>query len=85
MKLAEEMADRLRGMLTRDKIGVKEGFMTALNNDLNRLLGDYFELEEECGLNIEQDTGGNYLLTLGARASKIKSFESTVDLKMSKH
>lgn len=81
-KAVEEITERLRVMLTRDKLGVKEGFMTALNNDLNRLLKDYFDLKENCGLIIEQDAEGEYVLNFSARATRIKSFESTADLKI---
>ena len=44
MREARDIAKRMREMLTMDKVGIKEGFSTALTNDLNRLLGDYFEL-----------------------------------------
>ena len=43
MRQDRNISVRLREMLTHDKINIREGFSTALNNDLNRLLGDYFE------------------------------------------
>ena len=44
MKRSRDIAKRMREMLTQDKVGIKEGFSVALTGDLNRLLGDYFEL-----------------------------------------
>jgi septum formation topological specificity factor MinE len=80
-KSAEEMKKRLGDMLTRDKVGVNEGFMTALDNDVNKLLNDYFELDKKCGIKVSQGENGKYILTLSASASRIKSFLSTADIK----
>lgn len=81
MKPNKEMAKRLRSILTRDKIGIKEGFSTALNNDLNRLLKDYFDITENCELKIEQAENGEYSLSFYATASHIKQFDTTADIK----
>ena len=43
VKPSRIMADRMREMLTRDKMGVHEGFMSAFANDLARVIGDYFD------------------------------------------
>ena len=45
LRASRLMAERLKEMLTRDKLGVKEGFVSSLCKDAARLLGDYFEME----------------------------------------
>ncbi|MEG1529867.1 MAG: hypothetical protein RR405_05870, partial [Clostridia bacterium] len=77
---SKEIEDRLRGILTRDKVGVKNGFMVALNGDLNRLLGDYFELSVCGDVKVEQNGDGEYEVEFCAKASRIKSFDTTADL-----
>lgn len=81
MKASREIAERMREMLQRDKMGIKEGFVTALNGDLNRTLNDYFDLNDKCKLTIDSDDNGGYTLSLTATANRIKSFESTADIK----
>lgn len=68
-------------MLTYDKINIKEGFSTALNNDLNRLLCDYFDLKEPISLQITLTEKGEYDVKISACASRIKQFETTLDIK----
>lgn len=45
MKASKQIASRMRDMLTQDKVGVKQGFSTALENDVNNVLRDYFALD----------------------------------------
>lgn len=79
-KSADEMKRRLSAILTRDKVGVSDGFSSALNSDLNKLLNDYFELDRRCEIVITQEDG-IYKLVLEAKASRIKSFSSTAELR----
>lgn len=81
MREARDIARRMREMLTQDKIGIKEGFSTALTNDLNRLLGDYFELASPIDIEIAQGEGGEYRITIASSASRIKQFDTTLDIK----
>lgn len=81
MRQDRNISLRLREMLTHDKVNIKEGFSTALNNDLNRLLCDYFDLSEPISLNISLKENGEYDLSLRASISRIKQFETTLDIK----
>ena len=51
MRHAAEMQERLRKMLTKDKIG-DAGFVSALKRDVGRVLKDYFELSDEPELTV---------------------------------
>lgn len=68
-------------MLTHDKVNIKEGFSIALNNDLNRLLCDYFDLNEPICVSINLNESGNYDVKISACATRIKQFETTLDVK----
>ena len=68
MKRSRDIAKRMREMLTQDKVGIKEGFSVALTGDLNRLLGDYFELTAPLDLAIAQSEDGEYLVQISAKA-----------------
>ena len=81
MRYDRNIATRMRDMLTHDKVGIKEGFSTALNNDLNRLLGDYFDLNTPIEINVSLEENGDYDINIHASASRIKQFESTLDIK----
>ncbi|MDE5601309.1 MAG: hypothetical protein K2J16_02305 [Clostridia bacterium] len=81
MREARDIARRMREMLTMDKVGIKEGFSTALTNDLNRLLGDYFELTSPVNVDVVQDDGGAYKIRIDALANRIKQFDTTLDIK----
>lgn len=79
MGLNKEMTERIKSMLARDKTGIKEGFASALNGDLNKLLSDYFELSGRAEIKVEATEDGDYKLSFSARATRIKSFDSTCD------
>jgi len=81
MRYDRNIALRMREMLTHDKVGIKEGFSTALNSDINRILGDYFDLEAPVDINITLTESGSYSVEIRGSASRIKQFESTLDVK----
>lgn len=81
MRQDRNISLRLREMLTHDKVNIKEGFSTALNNDLNRLLCDYFDLKEPVSVTVTLLENGEYDLHISACASRIKQFETTLDIK----
>lgn len=81
MRQDRDIAKRMRDMLTHDKVGVKEGFSTALMGDLNRLLGDYFDLCDTAEVDVVLRENGEYGVTVTATASRIKQFETTLDIK----
>ncbi|MDE7373417.1 MAG: hypothetical protein K2N18_05075 [Clostridia bacterium] len=81
MRQDRNISLRLREMLTHDKVNIKEGFSTALNNDLNRLLCDYFDLKSPVSISVTLLENGEYDLKISACASRIKQFETTLDIK----
>ncbi|MCM1306117.1 MAG: hypothetical protein NC037_00480 [Bacteroides sp.] len=81
MRQDRNISLRLREMLTHDKVNIKEGFLTALNNDLNRLLCDYFDLKEPASAMIGLSESGEYEVKINACATRIKQFETTLDIK----
>ncbi len=81
MKAERDIAKRMREMLTQDKLGIKEGFSSALMNDVNKLLGDYFELDAPVEVEVELKENGKYALNITAVADRVKQFETTFDIK----
>lgn len=81
MKASKEIANRMRKMLTQDKVGIKEGFSTALENDVNNVIGDYFSLDGRAKIQVEQGEKGEYRICIEANATRIKQFETTLDLR----
>ena len=80
MKASKQIASRMRDMLTRDKVGIKEGFSTALENDLNNVLGDYFSLDGRAKIDVAQNERGVYKITIEANATRVKQFLTTLDM-----
>lgn len=80
MKASKQIASRMRDMLTRDKVGIKEGFSTALENDLNNVLGDYFSLDGRAKIDVAQNERGVYKITIEASATRVKQFQTTLDM-----
>ena len=80
MKASKQIASRMRDMLTRDRVGIKEGFSTALENDLNNVLGDYFSLDGRAKIDVEQNERGVYKITIEANATRVKQFQTTLDM-----
>ncbi len=81
MKASKEIANRMREMLTWDKVGMKEGFSTALENDINNVLGDYFALEGRAKVKVTQNEKGLYQISIEGVATRIKQFETTLDMR----
>lgn len=77
---ARMMTDRLRAMLVRDKMGVKDGFLSALSGDVKRVLGDYFDLSADPAVAVTCNDDGEYEVTVLARASSVRGFRTTGDL-----
>lgn len=77
VKASKQISERLKLMLTRDKMGVGEGFLAALTSDLNRLLGDYFTLDGDIRIDVQLGDDGRYSVDISAEATNVKKFEST--------
>lgn len=80
MRYSNEMNERMRAMLARDKVGAPEGFTAVFSGDLNRLFNDYFDLEKEASVSIVPDEKGNFTVSVSATAKKLKQFSFTADL-----
>ncbi len=81
MSKSRNIASRVKDILTKDKVGVKEGFSTLLHSDLKRILGDYFELCDDIKIKITIDEEGLYDVEIKGVASGIKEFSTTLDIK----
>lgn len=81
MRRDRDIARRMRDMLTHDKVGIKEGFSTAFVGDINRLLADYFDIAEEADTDVTLHENGEYKIVITATASRIKQFDTTLDIK----
>lgn len=81
MRASGEMAKRMRDMLTQDKVGIKDGFAAAMENDVNDVLGDYFDLKDRAKIKIGQNENGEYTICIEAVAIRIKHFDTTLDVK----
>lgn len=79
MRRAWQMQERIRQMLTKDKIG-DAGFLSALKKDLGRVLGDYLILSGEPEISVAVAPDGGYAVTVGARAEDIRRFHTTENL-----
>ena len=80
MRASREIADRMKAILARDKMGIHAGFMSALNGDVSRVFSDYFDLAEPPVVGVKPDDDGNYEITVAATAVRVKRFETTCDL-----
>ena len=76
-----DIAQRMRDMLTHDKVGIKEGFRAAFSGDINKALGDYFDVLDCADIDVVLLEDGNYKITIEAKASRIKQFDTTLDVK----
>lgn len=80
MRADKQIANRMREILTKDKMGIKEGFFDILSKDMNNLLRNYFDLEKDAKITIEQSEQGVYKITVEGIASKIKQFDTTKEM-----
>ncbi|MBO4555099.1 MAG: cell division topological specificity factor MinE [Clostridia bacterium] len=78
MNVKTQISKRLRDMLTKDKLGLSDGFMTAFRSDLTHLVGDYFDLSEGVKIDVKLQEDGKYVLSITATADRINHFETTM-------
>lgn len=81
MKIATDVAQRMRDMLTQDKVGVSQGFAVAMKGDITHTLRDYFDIDEDVSVSVRQETDGKYSVSVSAKANRIKQFSTTLDTK----
>ncbi len=64
---------RLKSLIETDRLTVSSSFNTLVENDINKLLTDYFDLSQKAKLKIEKD-GNGYSVLINCKAVRIKSF-----------
>ncbi len=84
MRASKQIAERMKNMLVRDKMGVGEGFTAALKGDVEKLLDDYFTVER-ADATVELNDDGKYEIRIVAIATAIKSFSSTADMQVKRN
>ena len=81
MKISTSVADRMREMLTRDKVGFTDGFAVAMKGDITHALQDYFDIDGEVRISVKQENDGRYSVSVNASATRIKQFATALDIK----
>ena len=81
MKISTSVADRMREMLTRDKVGFTDGFAAAMKGDITHALQDYFDIDGEVQISLRQEGDGKYSVNVTASATRIRHFATTLDTK----
>ncbi len=72
---------RMREMLTRDKVNVREGFLASLKGDLARVAASYFFSPTPIGVSVDRQADGSYAVNVSFAASDIRRFDTTLDIK----
>ncbi len=78
MKINHIVESRLRDMLTNDKLGPTDGFLTAFKGEMSSVLRDYFDIEGKPQVDIKENENGKIEIVVSVRATKIKSFGTTL-------
>ncbi len=81
MAFSKQIADRMKNMLVRDKMGVGDGFIEVFKTDLKRLICDYFDLDGDIDVKVELKDNGKYQVDLSYTATNTRGFCSTADMK----
>lgn len=74
------MEERLKELLTRDKMGAGEGFSSAMTKDLARVFADYFDLVSQPVAAVVRDEDGMYEVKVTVRASAVRRFRTTEEM-----
>ncbi len=78
MKINSIVEARLRDMLTNDKFGLSDGFLTSFKGEILTVLRDYFEIEDKPRVDIKENENGKIEISISADATKIKTFCTTL-------
>lgn len=82
MKMSSQMSARIRDMLTKDKLGLNDGFLAAFKGDITHLVKDYFDIEGQICVDVVETEDGKYKLSILATAGKINAFETTMQKRL---
>lgn len=77
MKIKDQVSNRIRDMLTKDKFGVDDGFMAAFRSDVTNMVKDYFQVSGGVDVAVLENEDGKYGVKISFVADKINSFETT--------
>ena len=66
---------RLQTMIENDRIAIGDNFLQLVENDLVKLLRDYFDFLSNPSIRIESQNNG-YYLSFSLNVSRIKNFAS---------
>ena len=78
MKINHIVEARLRDMLTNDKLGLSDGFLTAFKGEISSVFRDYFEGADKPQVDVKENENGKIEIVVSVSASKIKSFGTTL-------
>ncbi|MBQ9276121.1 MAG: cell division topological specificity factor MinE [Clostridia bacterium] len=78
MRINHAVESRLRVLLTNDKLGLSDGFLTAFKGEISAVFRDYFEGADKPEVDIKENENGKIEIVVSASASKIKSFGTTL-------
>jgi hypothetical protein len=81
MRFSTQVAERMKTMLVRDKMGVSDGFLQVFKGELTRLVGDYFKIDRPIDVKIDLLDNGKYEVEMDFSASATKGFSTTRDMK----
>lgn len=80
MKINRDVSNRMREMLSQDKIVISEGFVAAMKGDLGKLLDGYFKLSSPIAISIERGEDDSLVVRISFCASDARRFETTMDI-----
>lgn len=81
MRADRDISKRMREILTSDKVNIKQGFRLAMHKDIKKLMSDYFDLDGDISISIEQRGDGKYAVHMDFNADRIRQFDTTFDVK----
>lgn len=81
MRVSSQIADRMKTMLVRDKLGVSDGFLQVFKGEINKIVNDYFVVDRPIEVQIELLDNGKYEVKMDFSASATKGFSTTRDMK----
>ena len=70
---------RVKNLLASDRFNVGDEFLTLIENDLKRLLADYFDIKENPIVQMVKEKD-EYKICISFSAYRVKSFGSVSDM-----
>ncbi len=73
MKKEKNQLLRLQTMIEKDRISLGDNFLHLVENDVNKVLRDYFDFIEPAEIRLDRENEG-YYLSFSLKVSRIKHF-----------